>query len=156
MEWIAVLYAVLPFVTSIVFKSFSYQRGGKTQKRAIKKLLDERTTPTGAPLLDDNQIDVAVTVAGYAVRSLTAASTLVASLIALVIVTLKYPHWFVRTCLAADIVLAIVVWIRVYRHRGSWEDIWGVPVGEYFLLMSFVIDAFGLAASITGPIVAGK
>ncbi len=156
MESIAVLYAVLPFVTAIVFKIFSYQKGGETQKRAIKKLIEERTTPNGAPLLDDNQIDVAVTAAGFAVRSLTATSTLVASLIALFIVALKYPHRFVWGCFAADIVLAFVVWIRVRRHPGSWEDIWGVPVGEYFVLMSFLIDAIGLAASISGPLLIGK
>jgi len=153
MELITILYAVLPFVTAIVFKIFSYQTGGEKQKAAIKSLLEERH---GAPQLDDNQIDVAVMTANFAVRSTTAAATLVASLIALLIVALKYPHPFIRACFIVDVVLAIVVWIRVHKHVGTWEDIAHVSPGEFFLLMSFLIDAIGLAASISGPWLVGN
>ena len=155
MEFITLLYAVLPFVTAIVFKIFGFQKGGEAQKSALKRMIKERKTPSGALLLDDDQIEMVVSATSFAVRSITAASTLIASLIALLIVALKYSHPFTWWCFGVDVVLAIVVWIKVHKHAGTWEDIAYVSPGEFFLLMSFVVDAIGLAASISGPWLVG-
>lgn len=152
-EPILILYAVLPFVISIVLKILGYRTGGAAQKKAIKKLLDERI---GTPQLDDDQIDVVLGAANFAVRSFTAASTLIASLIALFIVALKYQHPFVWGCFAVNVLLAVFVWIRVHKHTGTWHDIWSLPVGEFVLWMAFLVDAIGLIASITGSILTGK
>lgn len=156
MNFITFLYGVLPFVISIVLKIVGYLTGGEVQKKAIKKMLDERVTPDGKPLLDDNQIDVAIGAANFAVRSFTVASTLIASLIALLIVALKYPHRIVWGCFAVDVLLAFFVWFKVHRHKGTWLDIWGLPLGEFVLWMSFLIDLIGVGASVGGPLLTKK
>ena len=156
MESISILYAVLPFVTGIVFKLIAFTKVGDAQKNAIKKMLQERKTEDNKPLLTDRQIEVVVSVANFATRSITAISALAASLLALLIVALKYPYPFVWGSLGVNVVLAVIVWAKVHTHIGTWEDIWSVPVGEFFMLMSFVIDAVGVVASIVGPTLAAR
>jgi hypothetical protein len=146
------LYGVLPFVISIVLKIVSYRTGGEVQKQAIKEMLDERITKDGKPLLDDGQIAVMVTTTSYAVRSYTVGSTLIASLIALLIVALKYPHPVIWACFGVDVLLTLFVWIRVHRHQGTWLSIWGLPLGEFVVWMSFLVDLIGVGASVGGPL----
>lgn len=152
MTLISFLYGVLPFVISIVLKVVGYRTGGTTQKNAIKKMLDERITQDGKPLLDDDQIDVVVMTASYAVRSYTVGSAMIASLIALLIVALKYPHRVIWAAFAVDVLLALFIWIKVHRHKGTWFNVGGLPLGEFVVWMSFLIDLIGVAAAIGGPV----
>jgi hypothetical protein len=152
MTLISVLYAVLPFVISMVLKVVGFRTGGETQKQAIKKMLSERTTKDGKPLLDDDQIDVFVMTASYAVRSFTVGSALIASLIALLIVALKYPHGIIWAAFAVDVLLALFIWTRVHRHKGTWFNIGGLPLGEFVVWMSFLVDLIGASAAYWAPL----
>jgi hypothetical protein len=143
MELRTLLYAILPFLIGIIFKLFTYLNGGRVQEEAIQEMVAKRTPP----VLTSGQIAVVVKTANFATRSLTAASTLITSLLALLILALKYPYPLIWGFFGFDVLLALFVWIKVARHRGSWEVAWNVKIGEFLMLMSFVIDAVGVTAS---------
>ena len=143
MEPRTLINAILPFLIGIILKLFTYLYGGRIQEEAIQEMVGKYTPPA----LTRGQIAVAVKTANFATRSLTAASTLITSLLALLILALKYPDPLIWGFFGFDVLLAVFVWIKVARHRGSWEVAWNVKIGEFLMLMSFVVDAVGVTAS---------
>jgi len=144
MEIRTLMYAMLPFLVGIVVKLFTYLNSGRMQEAAIRRMVSKRTPH----LLSDRQISVLVKIANFATRSLTAAATFITSLLALLILALKYPHPLIWGLFGVDVLLALFVWIKVARHRAPWKMTWSVKIGEVVMLMSFVIDAIGVVASV--------
>jgi hypothetical protein len=144
MEARTLTFAILPFLIGIMLKLFTYRNGGRMQEAAIHEMVVKRTPPA----LTSGQIAVVVKTANFATRSLTAASTFITSVLALLILALKYPYPLIWGFFGFDVLLALFVWIKVARHRGPWEVAWNVKIGELLMLMSFVIDAVGVTASV--------
>jgi hypothetical protein len=82
------MFAILPFLIGILLKLFTYWNGGRMQEAAIREMNVQRIPSE----LTDGQIAVVVKIANFATRKLTAASTSITSVLALLILALKYPH----------------------------------------------------------------
>lgn len=138
------LYAMLPFLVGIALKLFIYLNGGRKQEDAIREMVRKQTPPA----LTDGQIAAIVKIANFGTRSLTAASTFATSLLASLILALRYPMPAIWGFFGLDVLLALFAWITVARHKASWELKWGVKIGELLMLISFVTDAVGVTASV--------
>jgi hypothetical protein len=141
-----VVLAVLPFVTGLVLKVCVFLLSGNVQEAALNKLLLGHLQ--GKPALDEEQKKVVLGVMGFSTASLTAASTLIASLITFLVVAIKHPLPWVWGVWILDLVLSACLWIYVQTRKHPDEPVFRLKAGTFLLLLSGLLDGLGLISTL--------
>ena len=146
------LYSVMPYITGILLKIIVFFVSSRTQKSAFDKLVDARRPEGVKAALDEGQRGVVLAVLGYSTRTLTGASTMITSLVALLAVALKNHQPWLWWCWGADLFLSAIVWFVIYRLKGPQQQIAKMNVGTFVLILSAMLDILALiVTSLTLP-----
>jgi hypothetical protein len=143
-----IVLAVLPFVTGLVLKVCVFLLSGNIQEAALNKLLLGHLPKDGGPALDENQKKVLLGVIGFSTASLTAASTLIASLITFLVVAIKHPLPWVWWVWILDLVLSASLWVYVQTRKHPEEPLFRLKAGTFLLLLSGLLDGLGLISTL--------
>jgi ATP/ADP translocase len=136
------LLVTLPFMLGILLKIVVFALSGRTQEAAFKRLdPDDKILSTG-------QKKVILAVVGLSTASLTAGSTILTSLVALLIVVLKSHKGWMWGCWALDLTLSLALWWFISSRKEPYQTLWGLKVGTFILLLSGTLDALGLVPAI--------
>jgi hypothetical protein len=130
--------AVLPFLAGILLKVGVFFRSGAAQKQALEKL------DADSKVLSEGQKMVILAVVSLSTASITAASTLMTSLVALLVVALKYEHPWLWACWGFDLLLSAILWFYIKSRKEPYQKAFGLKVGTFILLLSGLLDGVGL------------
>jgi hypothetical protein len=133
-----IVLAVLPFLAGILLKVGVFFRSGIAQRGALEQLDAE------SRVLRDGQKKVILAVVGLSTASITSASTLITSLVALLVVALKYRHGWLWLCWGADLLLSAGLWFFIRSRKEPYQKAFGLKVGTFILLLSGLLDTVGL------------
>jgi len=139
---IGVFLIALPFVIGILLKVILFLASGKIQKNALDEL------DSKSKVLSDPQKKVVLAVVGISTATLTAASTLVASLVTFLVVALKYHQKWIWILWGLDLGLSVILWLYIRRRKQPYQSVFGLKVGTFILLLSGLLDTFGLIPTI--------
>ena len=98
--------------------------------------------------MSEGQKNVVLAVVGNSTVSLTAASTLVTSLITFLVVALKYQQRWIWILWALDLVLSCILWFYIRRRRRPYQLVFGRKASTFILILSCSLDTFGLIPTI--------
>ena len=143
-----VVLAVLPFITGIILKVCVFLLSGGIQEAALNKLLLAGLPKGSSPALDEGQKKVVFAVLGLSTASLTAASTLIASLITFLIVVVKHPQPWVWGVWMLDLVLSACLWFYIQTRKRPDQAVFHLKAGTFLLLLSGLLDGLGLISTI--------
>jgi hypothetical protein len=139
---IRVFFVALPFVIGILLKLILFLASGKIQKNALDELDSE------SKLLSDGQKKVILAVVGISTATLTAASTLVASLGTFLVVALKYHQKWIWILWGLDLGLSFILWLYIRRRKQPYQRVLRLKVATFILLLSGLLDTLGLIPTI--------
>lgn len=139
--------AILPYLAGILMKVAVFCLSPLAQKKALKDLVESRK-PTNGDALSTGDQNVILAVVGYSTASITAASTVIMSLVALLVIALKHHQCWLWECWAVDAVLSSCMWVLIYRLKGVHDAILKMSVGTFILVLSTGLDIFALVLTI--------
>jgi nicotinamide riboside transporter PnuC len=138
----------IPFVLGILLKISIFFLSGYMQRKALGRLLDERTTTSDPAVLTPKQKNVVLAVLGFSTRSITAASTLVTSLVAFLAIALKYREQWIWHWWSLDLILSLGLWAYIATRRQPDQSVLRLRVGNFMLLLACLLDVLGLIPTI--------
>jgi hypothetical protein len=139
--------AILPYLAGILMKVAVFCLSPLAQKAALKYLVEGHKPPNKEALSTGEQ-NVILAVVGYSTASITAASTVIMSLIALLVIALKHHQCWLWECWAVDAILSSCMWALIYRLKGPHQPILKMSVGTFILVLSTGLDIFALVLTV--------
>jgi uncharacterized membrane protein YqjE len=138
---------ILPYLAGILLKVVVFLVTPKAQAAAMTELV-EGHKPASGPALSEGQGNVILAVIGYSTASITATSTTIMSLIALLVIAMKHHQCWIWECWGVDLLLSICVCACIYRLKGPHQPILKMSVGTVILLLSAGLDVFALVVTV--------
>lgn len=142
------LFLAVPFAAGIILKVFVFIVSSGTQKAALARLEEGHKKATSSAVLTDGQRNVVLSVLGLSTATITAASTLITSLVTFLIVALRYQQKWIWGCWVLDLVLSTVLWFYIKSRKQPYQRVWRLKVSTFLLLLSGLLDALGLVPTI--------
>lgn len=143
-----IFLATLPFAAGILLKVTVFFRSGGAQRAALDKLEAGHKKPGDPEVLSDGQRSVVLAILGVSTASITAASTLITSLVTFLIVALKYQQRWIWGCWILDLLCSAGLWFYIKTRKQPFQRVLKCKVGTFILLLSGFLDALGLVPTI--------
>jgi len=144
----ALFLAVLPFCVGITIKTVVFILSSGAQKTALETLEQGHKKESSSTVLTAGQRNVLLSALSLSTASITAASTLITSLVAFLVVALKYQQRWIWGCWIVDLLFSIVLWRYIRSRKEPYQRVWKLKVGTFLLLLSGVLDAAGLVPTV--------
>jgi hypothetical protein len=143
-----IVLAILPFAAGIILKVAVFVLSSGAQKAALERLEEGHKKEPNSGILTDGQRKVILAVLGLSTASIAAASTLITSLVAFLVVALKYHQKWIWGCWVLDLLFSVGLWLYIKNHKQPYQRVWKLKVGTFILLLSSFLDALGLISTI--------
>lgn len=140
--------AILPYLTGLLLKVAVFCLSPIAQKSALRDLVQSHKPVSADPFSTPEEESVILAVVGYSTASITAASTVISSLVALLVIALKHHQCWIWECWALDAVMSSLMWVFIYRLKGPHQPILKLSVGTFILTLSGGLDLFALAITV--------
>lgn len=140
-----VLLIVLPYIVNVFLKISSALLSKRSRQQSINEVLSRYKPPEAKPLLDSNQLSVLDATISQSNLYVTTTVTLVASVVAVLVIALKSSHVWLWWAFLGVVVLAFIMWLWVYtRKRFSDSGLLSITIGTWVLILFCAFDV-GLA-----------
>lgn len=140
-----VLLVLLPYGVNLVVKIVSALVSKRSLRRSIEEILSWNKPQDKKDLLNQDELDVVEGAISQSSSFVTVTATLIGSVFALLVITLKSAMPWMWWVFAAMVGLAIVMWIWVYTRKSySAKGLLSIPVGTWTLVVFCAFDV-GLA-----------
>ncbi len=139
-----IFLVVIPFVAGIILKVAVFCVSGKAQRAALEKLEAGHKGKKDPDVLTEGQKLVVLAVVGLSTASIVGASTLITSLVTFLVVAVRYQHGWIWVFWSFDLVLSIVLWLYIRGCKEPYQQVCGLKVGTFILVLASFLDALAL------------
>jgi hypothetical protein len=136
-----VLLIILPYTVNAVVKIASSLVSKKSRRQSIEDILTRNKPPDAKPLLTDDQITVLDGAISQSNLYVTTTATLMASMLAILVITLKSGQPWLWWVLLGIGILSFLMWLWIYTRKSfAAKGLFSISVGTWALIVFCAFD----------------
>jgi hypothetical protein len=137
-----VLLIILPYIVNIFLKISSSLLSKRSRRQSVEELLSRYKPANVSPLLSPDQLSVLDRSISQSSLYVTTTATLAASVVAVLVITLKNHQPWLWWVFFAVVVLGFIMWLWVYtRENFSNSGLLSFSIGTWVLILFCALDA---------------